>query len=131
MAGADGYLVDELVNGVWKQIGSLGSGSTGCTVTGLSPNTTYYFDVAAYNAAGTSWANSQSATTFQNTVVVDHPAADTAYSPVNLVNSKLFGTNGPSYLDVRQSAVLGRLLAACEPGRGGDPGPVGHPEHVH
>ena len=44
----------------WKQIGSLGSGSTGCAVTGLSPNTTYYFNVAAYNAAGTTWANSQS-----------------------------------------------------------------------
>ena len=102
MAGATGYLVDEWINGAWKQIGSLGSGSTGCTVTGLSPNTTYYFDVAAYNAAGTTWANSQSATTFQNTVVVDHPAADTAYSPVS---GSLFGANGPSYLDVQQGAL--------------------------
>ncbi len=64
VAGATGYLVDELINGAWKQIGSLGSSSTGCTVNGLSPNTTYYFKVGAYNAAGTTWANSQSATTF-------------------------------------------------------------------
>jgi len=102
VAGATGYLVDEWINGVWKQIGNLGSGSTGCAVTGLSPNTTYYFDVAAYNAAGTTWANYRSATTFQNTVGVDHPAADTAYSPVS---GSLFGANGPSYLDVQQGAV--------------------------
>ena len=67
VAGATGYLVDQWINGAWKQVGSLGSGSTGYAVTGLSPNTTYYFDVAAYNAAGTTWANYQSATT-QNTV---------------------------------------------------------------
>jgi hypothetical protein len=98
--GATGYLVDELINGAWKQIGSLGSGSTGCAVTGLSPNTTYSFDVGAYNAAGTTWANSQSATTLsQNPVVVDYPAAATAYSPVS---GSLFGANGPSYLDVHQ-----------------------------
>src|SRR5208337_3804884 len=102
VAGATGYLVDELINGAWKQIGSLGSGSTGYAVTGLSPNTTYYFDVAASNAAGTTWANYQSATTFQNTVTVDHPVAATAYSPVS---GSLFGANGPSYLDVHQGAL--------------------------
>ncbi len=64
VAGATGYLVDEWINSVWKQIGSLGSGSTGYAVTGLSPNTTYYLDVAAYNAAGSTWANYRSATTY-------------------------------------------------------------------
>src|SRR5271157_3622020 len=63
VAGATGYLVDELVNGAWTQVGSAGSGSTSYAVTGLSPNTTYSFDVGASNAAGTTWANSQSATT--------------------------------------------------------------------
>jgi len=101
VAGATGYLVDQWINGAWAQVGSLSSGSTSYAVTGLSPNTTYYFDVAAYNAAGTTWANYQSATT-QNTVVVDHPAADTAYSPVS---GSLFGANGPSYLDVQQGQV--------------------------
>jgi len=106
VAGATGYLVDVWINGAWEQIGSLGSGSTGCAVTGLSPNTTtYYFDVAAYNAAGTTWANYQSATILsQNTVVVDNPAAATAYSPVS---GTLFGPNGPSFLDVHQSPYLG------------------------
>ncbi len=103
VAGATGYLVDEWVNGAWARIGSLGSGSTGCAVTGLSPNATYTFDVAAYNAAGTTWANYQSATTFQNSVAGNHPAAETAYSPVS---GSLFGANGlPSYRDVQQGAV--------------------------
>ncbi len=102
VAGATGYLVDQWINGALAQVGSLSSGSTSYAVTGLSPNTTYYFDVAAYNAAGTIWANYQSATTFQSTVVVDHPAADTAYSPVS---GSLFGANGPSYLDVQQGQV--------------------------
>jgi hypothetical protein len=53
-------------------------------------------------AAGTTWANYQSATTFQNTVVVDHPAAATAYRPVS---GSLFGANGPSYLDVHQGGL--------------------------
>jgi hypothetical protein len=78
VAGATGYLVDQWINGAWAQVGSLSSGSTSYTVTGLSPNTTYYFDVAAYNAAGTTWANSQSATTFQNTGVVPAPNAVTS-----------------------------------------------------
>jgi len=64
VAGTTGYPVDELINGVVKQIGNLGSGRTACAATGLSPNTTYSFEVGASNAAGTTWANSQSATTF-------------------------------------------------------------------
>jgi hypothetical protein len=102
VAGATGYLVDEFVNGAWKQIGSFGSGSTGCSVTGLSPSTTYYFDVAASNASGTSWASYQGATTSANTVTIDHPAASGAYSRVT---GMLFGTNGPSYRDVQQGGV--------------------------
>ena len=102
VAGASRYLVDEWLKGAWAQLGSLGNGSTSCAVTGLSPKTTYYFDVAAYNAAGTTWANYQSATTFQNSVAVNHPASATSYTPVS---GSLFGANGPSYLDVRQGAV--------------------------
>jgi hypothetical protein len=103
VAGATGYLIDERINGAWSQIASGGSGATGATVSGLAPGTTYTFDVAAYNAAGTSWANSQSATT-TSAVVVDHPAAATAYVPVS---GSLFGPNGPSFLDVQQGPGLG------------------------
>jgi hypothetical protein len=78
VSGASGYLVDEMVsygprsgNGIQpmvviierEQLASLGSGSTDYLVTGLSPGTTYSFEVAACNSAGTTWANSQSTTT--------------------------------------------------------------------
>ena len=63
VSGASNYLVDEWINGAWQQIGNLSSGSTSYAVSGLSPNTTYYFDVGASNAAGTAWANYQSVTT--------------------------------------------------------------------
>ncbi len=102
VAGATSYQIAEVVNGAWKNIGSLGSGSISYAVTGLSPNTTYSFEVGASNAAGTNWANYKSATTFQNNVVVDHPVAATSYSPVS---GSLFGANGPSYLDVQQGQV--------------------------
>jgi len=116
VAGATGYQVDKLINGVWKQIGSLGSGSTGYAVTGLSPNTTYYFKVGAYNAAGTTWANSQSATTFPALPLasepfpgdIDHPVADDTngnYYNYAVVNGTLFGPNGPAYTDVHQTII--------------------------
>jgi Calpain family cysteine protease len=100
--GANGYLVDEWINGAWKQIGNFGSSSNGCSVTGLSPNTTYYFQVGAYNASGTGWANYRSVSTPAVTQTFDHPGAGQAYSPVS---GALFGANGPSYQDVRQGAV--------------------------
>jgi hypothetical protein len=100
VGGATGYQVDEWTASGWVQIANLGSGSTSFAVTGLSANTTYYFDVAAYNDYGTTWAaNWQSATTG---IVVDHPLAATAYTPVY---GTLFGAGGPSYLDVQQGAV--------------------------
>jgi hypothetical protein len=100
-AGAS-YLIDQWYNGAWTQIASLGTGYTSILITGLSAGTTYYFDVAAYNAAGTAWANYQSVTTSTLAVTVDHPAAGAAYTAVT---GKLFGPNGPSYLDVRQGQV--------------------------
>ncbi len=102
-AGATSYLVDELINSSWTQIGSQGSGSTSYAVNYLSAGTTYSFKVGASNTVGTTWSNVASAKTlFPTPVVVDHPAADTAYSPVS---GSLFGATGPSYLDVHQGAV--------------------------
>ena len=63
VAGANGYQVVEWINGAWTQIANLRSGSTSDAVTYLSPDTTYGFDVAAYNSAGSSWAEGNSITT--------------------------------------------------------------------
>jgi hypothetical protein len=98
VSGATGYLVDEWINGAWWQIGNVNSSVTSGTVTGLTPGTTYWFDVGAYNSTGIRWADPRSATT-SVTPTVDHPAAATAYRPVS---GSLFGANGPSYLDVHQ-----------------------------
>jgi Calpain family cysteine protease len=98
-ARANGYLVDEWVSGAWKQIANFNSSILGCTVSGLSASTTYYFDVAAYNLSGTTWANFQSVTTSPQ---INNPAAATGYS--NVAGS-LFSSSGPSFLDVNQGAV--------------------------
>jgi hypothetical protein len=94
---ASGYLIDEWINGAWQQIASLGSGASGCSVNGLSAGATYYFDVAAYNSAGTSWANYQSATT---TATLSPPAAPSltatavSTSQVNLSWTGVSGATG-------------------------------------
>src|SRR5271157_3646138 len=96
VAGATGYLVDVWINGAWKQIGSFGSGSTGCVVTGLSPKTTYYFNVAAYNAAGPTWANFQSATTAKAVLPTTPSFTATAVSAtqINLAWKPVAGATG-------------------------------------
>jgi hypothetical protein len=99
VSGTAGYLVDEWVNGAWKQIASVSSTTTSYSFAGLNANTTYYFDVAAYNLAGTTWANFRSATTG---VAVNEPTAATPYNPVS---GTLFAAAGPSYLDVQQGQV--------------------------
>ena len=109
VSGATSYLVDEWIKMLWKQVGSTGSGGTSYVVNGLVPGSAYSFQVAASNAFGTTWANSQIAW------VVDHPAAATYYSPVS---GSLFGANGPSYLDVHQGAegdcwLMASLAAAA------------------
>jgi hypothetical protein len=102
VSGASAYLIDEWINGAWRQLGSVGSGTTGVAVTGLTPGTTYYFDVGAYGWYGVKWANYQAVTTLStNSTTFDHPTA-AAYSNVS---GSLFGAGGPSYLDVRQGAV--------------------------
>ncbi len=97
----------------WQQIDSVGSNITNYAATtgfttnatsqfevAMSPSTTYTFQVAAQNQAGTTWSNSASATT---SVAVDHPMAATAYKPAS---GTLWGkTNEPSYLDVQQGGA--------------------------
>jgi hypothetical protein len=103
VANVDNYYVDEWMNGAWVQIANLGGGSTSYTVNGLNSGTTYYFTVGAANASGTSWANYQNVTTLTGGGS-NEPTTDSGvtYSPVT---GSLFGSNGPSYLDVHQGTV--------------------------
>jgi hypothetical protein len=77
VSGASGYVVDELVNGAWKPIAYLGSGSTSFAVTGLRAATSYTFDVAAYNTYGTTWAKPLSA------ITLEPVTTSSASAPVN------------------------------------------------
>ncbi len=95
---ASTYLVDEMVNGAWTQIGSFGGGTTSDAVTGLSAGTAYSFEVVASNSAGATASNSASAMT-SSTVTVSEPTAATAYTPVS---GALFGASGPLFTDVHQ-----------------------------
>jgi hypothetical protein len=105
VSGATSYQIEEVVGGVWKQIGSVTSRTTAVSITGLSAGTTYTFDVVASNSAGSDWGAKQSVTTraaATSTMTIDHPAAATSYS--NVAGS-LFGAGGPTFTDVRQGAV--------------------------
>ncbi len=78
--GATGYYIDEMVKGAWQQVANLSANtniSAGYTydVNGLNPNTTYQFQVGAYNASGTSWTAAKTVTTF--------PAAPTVSASIS------------------------------------------------
>ncbi len=94
VAGATGYHVNELMGDHWMQVAST-TGLT-ATVSNLTTNSSYLFTVDAFNTFGATAAASQSV------MLVDHPAANGAYT---VVSGKLFGTNGPSYMDVQQGSV--------------------------
>ena len=87
------YVIDEWVNGAWKTIGTMNSSTFSATVSGLSANTTYYFDVGVQNGYGTTWAANWGSITTPLNLAVNHPAAGGTYSNVS---GSLFGANGPS-----------------------------------
>jgi titin len=99
-AGASGYYVDEWVStngvGAWKTIATLGSTSTGYTFSSLSPHTTYYFTLGAFNSAGTKFAAYQSATTFTLTppAVPAFTATAVSGTQVNLAWSAVANATG-------------------------------------
>jgi uncharacterized protein YccT (UPF0319 family) len=91
-SSATGYLVNEWNGKSWVRIANLGGGATYYAVTGLNANTTYYFDVAAYNSIGTTLATSQSALTFPNSPTLAATAVSS--SEVDLVWNLVSGANG-------------------------------------
>ena len=63
VTGATGYVVDELIGGVWTPIKTFGSGTTSFSVLGLTHAVTYQFKVGAVDSAGTEFSSIASAKT--------------------------------------------------------------------
>jgi fibronectin type III domain protein len=63
---ATSYVIEEFTAKGWSVIAS--TTGTSYAVTGLRPNTSYWFDIAALNASGTVWGNPYYATTLTPTI---------------------------------------------------------------
>jgi subtilase family serine protease len=77
-SGATGYNIYELQGGQAVLIGSVGSGTTSFAMTNLAAATTYSFEVAATNSAGSAETSWVQATTLAPSVTVAAPTGVTA-----------------------------------------------------
>lgn len=68
-----GFYIERSFDGVvFSQIAGVGANVTGFTDNGLSPSTTHYYQVRAWNSAGnSSWSNTAFATTLSAPAIVD------------------------------------------------------------
>jgi hypothetical protein len=103
--GALGYQVIEFANGAWQQPINMSTSSTSYQYTGLTPGTSYAFNVGVITAGGFAWGTpaGKSVTTPKATTISE-PAVAAGLTYTNATGS-LFGINGPSYLDVHQGQV--------------------------
>lgn len=95
VTGASGYRVYEYTSTGWQAIAT--TAGTAYQVSGLKASTTYYFEVAAYNAAGTGKATPvKSATTFAATLTppANFTATAVSKSQINLAWSGVTGASG-------------------------------------
>jgi hypothetical protein len=90
--GAAGFLVVEDESGVPILIGELGSSATSFTVSGLSPGTSYQFQVAAYNATGYVYSNTVSTLTLPVAPTIN--ALPVSSSQVDLSWNSVAGASG-------------------------------------
>ncbi|MFQ5454664.1 MAG: fibronectin type III domain-containing protein [Nitrospirota bacterium] len=68
----DGFRIERSTDGVnYQQIATVGVGATSYNDTGLSPNTTYYYRVSAYNTGG---GSGYSNTSSNSTLILDIPS---------------------------------------------------------
>ncbi len=94
-----------------KVEGGSGTGSYVCTITGLSPRTTYYIRSYATNSAGTAYGLNVSFTTLDNDLL------PVSVSPMLTTNWTVFTWPYNAYYPqyAGSSAVNGKYAAACGP----------------
>ena len=102
-SGATGYLIEEMVKGRWTKCAKFNKKVTSCVISGLTPNTTYTFDVVVLKGSADHKEVTRSAQTpipLPNAPPITHPAANGTYE---IYPGTLFGpTGGPVYTDVHQ-----------------------------
>ena len=89
VAGATGFLVQRSAGGIWANIGSVSTGVTSFTDSGLNPATTYSYRVLGTNAAGVSEPGTFMTTT---TAVASRSPVTVTVSTVSATSEVAFTT---------------------------------------
>jgi hypothetical protein len=92
-ANETGFQIDRWNGSAWAQIGTVGANVTTYTDAGLSPSTTYYYEVGAYNSAGTAWTNYVTVTTPAATVTAPNAPSNLAGTATSASQIKLSWTD--------------------------------------
>ena len=112
---ASRYLVEQWDGAKWNTV--VTTTNTYASITGLSANWTYWFNVCAQNDSGTTWGNQNTAKTYQVPLNLTNPATyvpngnDTALMNQNATYSVVSGTlfnpstGQPDPIDVQQHQI--------------------------
>ncbi|MCH8042464.1 MAG: fibronectin type III domain-containing protein [Planctomycetes bacterium] len=77
----DGYRVYQWNGSHGVEIAALPADASGHVVSGLSPNTSYFFSIEAFNVSGSGWAN------WKNVTTLAAPAVPTSPAPITLAGA--------------------------------------------
>ncbi len=113
--GATGFLVLEQISGGYSVVTTLGSGATSYSVSGLTPGTSYEFEVAACNASGESISNAAKTITLPIAPTIS--ATPVSSSQVNLSWNSITGATG-YLINEWRSGNLQQIINVAAPSSG-------------